>query len=178
MFLYVGRLKRYKGVATALEALALARAAGTPVRLVIAGKGDDQARLERLAARLDLGDAVRFLGFVSEDDKRVLLRGATATVLPSAKEGWGIANVEAAACGTPALAADRPGLRESVRHGETGYLFPHGDAAALADRMAALAKDPALVRRLGRQARAFAEDLSWDAAADRTAAHLEDTIRE
>jgi glycosyltransferase involved in cell wall biosynthesis len=146
-------------------------------QLVIAGQGDDRPRLERVARRLGLGDAVRFAGFVSEEEKRGLLRAATATVLPSAKEGWGIANVEAAACGTPALAADRPGLKESVRHGETGYLVPHGDATALADRMRDLVADPALVARLGANARAFAATLSWDAAADHTVAHLADTAR-
>src|SRR5439155_250742 len=82
--------------------------------------------------------AERFLGLVSETDKRRLLRRAWAAVLASPKEGWGISNVEAAACGTPALASDSPGLRESVRHAETGFLVPHGDARALADRMLAL----------------------------------------
>src|SRR5439155_310105 len=81
--------------------------------------------------------------------------------------------VDAAACGTPALASDSPGLRESVRHGETGFLVPHGDERALADRMLALAAEPALVSRLGRGARAFAEQLSWERAARATEAHLQ-----
>jgi glycosyltransferase involved in cell wall biosynthesis len=58
----------------------------------------------------------------------------------------------------------------------TGYLVPHGDVAALADRMLALANDPARVEQLGRAAREFAESLSWDAAARATLAHLESTI--
>src|SRR2546429_7755279 len=111
----------------------------------------------RLAGTLGLGEAARFLGFVSETDKRRLLRRAWAAVLASPKEGWGISNVEAAACGTPALASDSPGLRESVRHAETGFLVPHGDARALADRMLALTADPTLVARLGGAARTFAE---------------------
>src|SRR5207247_1693583 len=78
---------------------------------------------------------------------------------------------EAAACGTPALASDSPGLRESVRHAETGFLVPHGDARALADRMLALAADPTLVARLGSAARRFAEQFSWERAARATAAH-------
>jgi glycosyltransferase involved in cell wall biosynthesis len=119
---------------------------------------------------------VRFLGFVSEEAKRRLLRRAWAVVLPSPKEGWGISNVEAAACGTPALASDSPGLRESVRHGETGFLVPHGDVQALADRLVELAGDPALTARLGRGARAFAEQLSWDRAARATEAHLQRVI--
>ena len=172
-FLYVGRLKRYKGVEIALRALALARERQPALRLEIAGQGGDRPRLERLARELGLAEAVRFLGFVSEDEKRRLMRRVWAVVFPSPKEGWGISNVEAAGCGTPALASDSPGLRESVRDGETGFLVPHGDAPALADRMLALAADSALVSRLGRGARAFAEGLSWDRAARATEAHLQ-----
>ncbi|HEU5262602.1 MAG TPA: glycosyltransferase family 4 protein [Gemmatimonadales bacterium] len=175
-FLYVGRLKRYKGVEIALRALALARQARPDLVLEIAGQGDDRARLERLACGLGLGDAVRFLGFVPEEEKRRLLRRAWAVVFPSSKEGWGISNVEAAGCGTPALASDSPGLRESVRDGATGFLVPHGAADALADRMLVLAADSSLVSRLGRGARAFAEQLSWDRAAEATEAHLHRVI--
>jgi len=174
--LYVGRLKRYKGVEIALRALAVARQARPDLILEIAGGGDDRERLERLARTLGVGEAARFLGFVSEREKRRLLRRAWAAVLTSPKEGWGISNVEAAACGTPALASDSPGLRESVRHGETGFLVPHGDTHALADRMLALAVDPTLVARLGRAARAFAEQLSWEKAARATEAHLQRVI--
>lgn len=175
-FLYVGRLKRYKGVDIALRALALARASGTDAELEIAGTGDDRPRLEALVGRLGTGAAVRFLGYVSDAEKRRLLRAAWAVVFPSPKEGWGISNVEAAACGTPALASDSPGLRETVRAGETGFLVRHGDVAALAERMTALARDPSLVERLGRAARAFAVPLTWDSAAVATAAQLERLI--
>jgi len=175
-FLYLGRLKRYKGVEFALRALAIARAARADVTLDICGQGDDRPRLERLATELGLNDAVRFLGYVPEEEKQRLLRQAWAVVFPSPKEGWGIANIEAAACGTPALASDSPGLRESVQNGVTGYLVPHGDSQALADRMLALAADPAAVERLGRAARTFAEGLSWDSAARATLAHIEQTI--
>jgi len=175
-FLYVGRLKRYKGLEIALRALAVARRACPAVTLQIAGQGDDRVRLERLAGELGLAGAARFLGFVTEEEKRRLLRAAWAVVYPSPKEGWGISNIEAAGCATPAIASDSPGLRESVRHGETGFLVPHGDVRALADRMLALAADPALVTRLGRAARAFAEQLSWDEAARATEAHLQRVI--
>ena len=171
-FLYLGRLKRYKGVEVALRALALARVSRPDLTLDIAGNGDDRPRLERLAGELGLGTAVRFHGFVSEERKRELLRSTWANLFPSPKEGWGITNVEAAACGTPSLASDSPGLRDSVRNGETGFLVPHGDASALAERLLAFAADPALIERLGIQARRFAEGLTWDHAADRTEAHL------
>ena len=175
-FLYVGRLKRYKGVGLAIEALAVARRSRPDLRLDIAGTGDHRATLERLAAQLGQTDAVTFHGFVSEERKIALLRTAWANLFPSPKEGWGITVVEAAACGTPSLASDSPGLRDSVRHMETGYLVPHGEVGALAARMLELAGDPALVARLGHAARRFAERLTWERAAAETERHLQDII--
>ncbi len=177
-FLYVGRLKRYKGLENALHAVALARRDVPELRLAVVGGGDDRARLARLADQLDLGGAVRFLGFVSEEEKRDWLRRAWALVFPSAKEGWGISNIEAAACGTPAVASDSPGLRETVRRDETGLLVPHGDPAALADALRRLSGDPQLRARLGRAGRQFAERLSWERAAGQTEAHLLETVRD
>lgn len=171
-FLYVGRLKRYKGLETAVRAVAEVRRRGFPVRLDVAGDGDDRERLAGLVRRLELAEAVTFLGFVPESTKRTLLRQAWAVVLPSAKEGWGISNIEAAACGTPALAADSPGLRESVRHEETGLLFPYGDAGALAGALQRLAQHPDQVARFGAAARRFAESFSWDRAAADTESQL------
>jgi glycosyltransferase involved in cell wall biosynthesis len=172
-FLYVGRLRRYKGVQFAIEALALARQRRPDLTLTIAGSGADRPRLEAMARRLGLVEAVKFLGFVSEEEKLRLLRTSWANLFPSPKEGWGITVVEAAACGTPSIASDSPGLRDSVRAGLTGHLVPHGDRTALAEWMLRYAEDPSLVARLGGQARAWAEQLTWDAAAAATEAHLE-----
>jgi glycosyltransferase involved in cell wall biosynthesis len=175
-FLYVGRLKRYKGIGLALDALALARRRRPDLRLEIAGIGDYRAELERHVARLQLERAVTFHGFVSEERKIDLMRWAWANVFPSPKEGWGITVIEAAACGTPSLASDSPGLRDSVRHGETGFLIPHGDVEGLAARMVELADSPILVARLGERARRFAESLTWERTAAATERHLQDII--
>ena len=174
-FLYVGRLKRYKGIDIIFNAMASLRNRGLQVELKIVGRGDDFARLERVVKRQNLGEAVEFLGFVDEEEKRRWLRRAWAVVFTSAKEGWGIVNIEAAACGTPAIASDSPGLRESVRDGHTGILVPHGDHEALVEAFKRVAADPELVERMGRNARQFAETLSWDHAADLTEAHLLET---
>lgn len=175
-FLYVGRLKRYKGIDLAIRALAVARRSRPDLRLEIAGTGDHRAELEQLTAKLGQTPAVTFHGFVSETQKLALLRSVWANLFPSPKEGWGITVVEAAACGTPSIASDSPGLRDSVRHMETGYLFPHGDVNALAARMLELAGDAALVARLGGGARRFAERLTWERAAAATERHLLDII--
>jgi glycosyltransferase involved in cell wall biosynthesis len=175
-FLYVGRLKRYKGVEVAIRALALARRERSDLSVDIAGTGDDAARLHALVQSLGLGAAVRFHGYVDEEHKRQLFRAAWANLFPSPKEGWGLTVMEAAACGTPSLASDSPGLRDSVQDGRTGYLVPHGDPSALARRMLELAADPALVGRLGEAARRGALAWSWDDAAAATEAHLMELI--
>jgi glycosyltransferase involved in cell wall biosynthesis len=175
-FLYVGRLKRYKGIGLAIEALAVARRRRPDLRLEIAGTGDYRSELERLAARLEVDRAVIFHGFVSEERKIDLMRGAWANIFPSPKEGWGITVIEAAACGTPSLASNSPGLRDSVCHGETGFLVPHGDVPALAGRMIELADSAPLVERLGGRARRFAEGLTWERTAAATESHLKDII--
>lgn len=174
-FIYVGRLRRYKGIDTVLRAMASMRDSGVPVRLDIVGRGADEARLQKMVESFKLRETVEFLGFVSEEEKRRLLRQAWAVVFPSAKEGWGIVNVEAAACGTPAVASNSPGLRESVRDGETGILVSHGDHEKLAEALMRFVNDATLVEQLGNNARRFAETLSWDSAAEMTEAHLMET---
>ena len=171
VFAYLGRLKKYKGVhfvIRAFDALPSPNAV-----LEIAGAGDYRDELEQLARSLDLGDRVRFLGRISEADKLALLRRAWALVFASPKEGWGITNLEAAACATPVVASNSPGIRESVRDGQTGFLVPHGDTGAMAAAMGRLANSPALVAHLGAEARVFAESFTWERAADQTARHLQ-----
>jgi glycosyltransferase involved in cell wall biosynthesis len=170
LFAYLGRLKRYKGVDIVIRAFARMRTPGAT--LEIAGAGDYRSALEDLASSLDLGARVRFLGRVSEADKLLLLRRAWALTFASPKEGWGITNMEAAACGTPVVASNSPGIRESVLDGRTGFLVPHGNIDAMTAALERLARDPALVTTMGQAGRTFAETLTWDHAASATAAHL------
>jgi glycosyltransferase involved in cell wall biosynthesis len=164
--LYLGRLKRYKRVDLPIRALARLRDQGGAGRLLIAGRGDHEGELRRLAGELGLGeDRVRFLGFVSEAEKLQLFRRAWIHVLTSPKEGWGIAALEAAACGTGTVASDAPGLRDAVVDGRTGWLVPHGEVAPLADRLRGIFASPTERDRLGAEARRFAEGFSWDASA-------------
>jgi glycosyltransferase involved in cell wall biosynthesis len=81
-------------------------------------------------------------------------------------------NLEAAACETPVIASDSPGLRESVVHGDTGLLVPHGDVAAMTAAMQRIASTPGLVRSMGERGRRFAEGFTWDRAAAETERHL------
>jgi glycosyltransferase involved in cell wall biosynthesis len=174
VFAYLGRLKKYKGVDLVLRAFAQC---GVPeATLEIAGAGEFRGDLEQLAGTLGVASRVRFLGRIDETEKCALLRRAWATVFASPKEGWGITNLEAAASGTPVIASNSPGIRESVRHGETGFLVPHGNVAAMAESMRYLSGERALVERLGIAARRFAEGFTWENAATETAAHLREVV--
>src|ERR1041385_563106 len=174
-FSYLGRLKKYKGVHFVVRAFAQL---GRPdAVLEIAGAGDYRSELEKLAASLDLGDRVRFLGRITEVEKLSLLRRSWALLFASPKEGWGITNLEAAACATPVVASNSPGIRESVRDGETGFLVPHGDVTAMAAAMRRLSQSHDLVSHMGLKARKFSLGFTWENAARQTEAHLELVLR-
>lgn len=164
--LYLGRLRRYKRVDLIIHAVAELRDRGLRCRLLIGGRGSYRPALERLVERLYLTDQVQFLGFVSHEKKLELMRRSWIHMLTSPKEGWGIANLEAAACGTPTVASDSPGLRDSVRHGYSGLLVPHGSVQALAEAVSGLVADPEERARLGEGARTFASRFSWDSSAE------------
>ncbi len=174
LFAYLGRLKRYKGVQHVIAAFA--RLNLPEARLAIAGAGDYRPGLEAQVRSLDLRDRVQFLGRVSEADKLTLLRQAWALTFASPKEGWGITNLEAAACGTPVVASNSPGIRESVLDGKTGFLVPHADIVAFAAALDRFGRNPALVASMGAAGRTFAESLTWDRAACETETHLRSLI--
>jgi glycosyltransferase involved in cell wall biosynthesis len=175
--LYLGRLQRYKRVDLILEAAARLLAGGHALRVVIAGHGDQAPALRTLARRLGIEAQVDFRGRVTDEERLDLFRRSWVHVLTSPNEGWGIANVEAAACGTPTVASDSPGLRESVVDGVTGYLVPHGDVAALAERTGSILRDETLRERLGQGARRFAEGYSWEASIGAMEAALTRAVR-
>ena len=151
-FLYVGRLKRYKGVEYAIRALALARtrAAGPPARHR-GRRGRPAPAASSWPGELGQGDAVRFLGLRERGGEAARSSAARwANVFPSPKEGWGITIMEAAACGTPSLASDSPGLRDSVRARRDRIPgAARRSRRRWPTRMLELAGDPALVDRLG-----------------------------
>ena len=176
--LYVGRLKRYKGIDVLLKALVMLRTERIRAQLVISGRGDDRQRLERLTKSLGLQDRVEFIGYTDEVEKLRWLRSAWVVAYPSPKEGWGITIVEASACGTPVIASDSPGLRESVRAGESGLLVPHGDVDRWAEALGRVLCKARLRDRLGGGGRLHASQFSWERAAGETEAHLRRAIAE
>jgi glycosyltransferase involved in cell wall biosynthesis len=162
---YVGRLEPYKRIDVLLRAHVVVRRTVPAAELVVIGRGSDRARLEALARGLGLGSSVRFAGFVSDDERDALLASARVCACASEKEGWGLTVIEANALGTPVVASDAPGLRDSVRDGATGFLVPPGDVDAFARRTVELLADDALAERLAAQGLAWSRSFDWDAAA-------------
>lgn len=163
---YLGRLRRYKGIDIVLKAVDVLRKEGLNVRMQVVGQGDDDERLAAVSGDLGLGNHVTFRGFVSEEEKIAILRSAWVNVYPSPKEGWGITNVEAAACATPSVASDSPGLRESVLDGRTGFLVEHNDVQAWARALRRLIEDPGLRAEMGQGALEHARRFTWEATAE------------
>ncbi len=160
---YLGRLKRYKRGDRVLRAFAEVLQHLPNARLFVVGDGDARPLLEQMARDLGISRAVTFTGFVPAETKRELLQKAWAFVTTSPKEGWGIVSMEAQACGTPAVVWNAPGLRETVRHGETGFIVESVEETAR--RLLEILRSPDLRDRLGRAATRWAHTFTWDQAA-------------
>ena len=178
VILYLGRLKKYKGIEFTIEALCRVHETVPQACYWIAGEGSHRAALEAAISRLGLSAHVQLLGHRGGEEKLDLLRKARVLVYTSPKEGWGLSVIEANAMGVPVIASDAPGLRESVRDGETGFLVPHGDVRALAERLSALLSDDELWGRMGQAGIRWASRFDWDRMTDETEELLVRVVRE
>ncbi|MCX5761242.1 MAG: glycosyltransferase family 4 protein [Gemmatimonadetes bacterium] len=151
--LFVGRLNAQKGVADLLQALAMSR---RPWSLDIVGDGPDRAALDERAEALSVTARVRWHGHVPQPALAAIYRTAAAVIIPSTDEGLGLVGVEASLCETPVVAYASGGLTDVVRDGETGWLVPTGDVAALAHAIDGVVDQPEKARRAGQAARRFA----------------------
>jgi glycosyltransferase involved in cell wall biosynthesis len=166
---FVGQLDRthrHKGLDRLLEALVVARREIPGLSLDVVGHGNDQQRYAERAQALGLGDSVSFAGFVPDETLRDLYSSSSAVVLPADHdaEGFGMVILEAAACGTPAVATAVGGVPAAVLDGVTGLLVPPGDTAALAAALVRITQDRRLRERLADQAYSRARrSFSWSA---------------
>jgi glycosyltransferase involved in cell wall biosynthesis len=167
--LYVGAVEARKDLPTLLRAFARLRSAFPRLTLVVAGRARFKATdVARTLAALDLSSAVRFTGFVADEDLPALYGAAAAFCFPSLYEGFGLPVLEAMACGTPVVCARASSLPEVA--GDAALLFEPRDDAALADHLAALLSDPALAGDLRRRGLARAATFSWARTAAATRA--------
>lgn len=152
------RLQRYKGQIEFLQALA-SLPVSAPVHGVVIGgslfgqESDYEKELKALVARLNLTGRVTFTGFIPDADVAGLLAASYVTLHPAHDEDFGLAVAEAQALGVPTIAFATVGPAAIIADGETGWLVPVGDQAALNQALGRALADPALVARLGGAAR-------------------------
>ncbi len=172
---YVGRLEPYKRVDVLLRAVAPLTAVFPALEVAVIGRGSDRERIERLSHELGIASRLRMPGFVDDDERDRWLADSRVCVCASEKEGWGLTVIEANAVGTPVVASDAPGLRDSVRHGETGWLAPTGDVEAFRAHIADLLVADERAETMGRRSEEWSRRFDWDVAATEMETALERT---
>lgn len=164
---YVGRLMKYKNAQFAIRALPRLKELVPGISLEIAGSGDYRGELEKLANELGVSESVKFLGRISESEKRDLLSRSSLFVNPSFKEGWGINNIEANLCGTISISNNVAGLKDSVIDGVTGILYENDDPEGFCEKAAEILHNGERLHVLEENARKRALGMSWDAMAEK-----------
>jgi glycosyltransferase involved in cell wall biosynthesis len=162
---YFGRIKNYKRIDHILKAYSIVKQRIPDAELVIAGRGEFD-HLQDYAISLKIDESVMFMGEVDEEAKVEILSSAWVYVIASTKEGWGISVIEANACGTPAIAYDVPGLRDSVKNGYNGLLVEDSDVKALANAIVNVLEDDKLREELSKNAIEWAKQFNWDRSAE------------
>jgi glycosyltransferase involved in cell wall biosynthesis len=178
---YLGRLKRFKGVHLLIKAMAEVVKEIPDARLSIVGTGDPDYKRElvELSAKLNLTKNIVFCEFGLHDSieqKVQIMQEAWVLVFPSSREGFGLVVVEANACGTPTIATNVPGLRETVLDANTGFLVSR-DADSLAESIKRMLQDKELREKLSKNAFEWSNQFDWDRTAEKMLKVLETISR-
>ncbi len=176
LFLFLGRLKRDKGVGELAQAFRELAVTHAHVHLAFVGPDEENLQPELKATLATCADRVRFVGVTAQPER--YLAAADALCLPSHREGFGNVIIEAAACGCLAVASRIYGVTDAVEEGETGLLHPPGDVEALRRCLDRIAGEPETLTQLGVNARArvlrlFTERRITDGLADFYASALD-----
>lgn len=163
---YLGRITPYKRLEDLINAWKLVEQENIDAKLIIAGRPDPKylKKLNHLAKKLNL-EQLEFMTNITQQEKKLILATAKALVYTSTREGWGQTILEAAACGTPAIAYNVPGLKDSVKHLETGILVEPRNLELLAQTISWLLTDNNFRAKLSDTAYKYAQSLSWDKTA-------------
>jgi len=170
---YCGRLKRAKRPDHAVRAFTIVKEKFPKSELWVVGDGYFRRDLEKM-----VGEGVRFFGGLSSVERRDLIRRAWVLVNPSVREGFGLNMVEANALGTPCVAYDVSGLRDSVKDGVTGVLVEDGDIPGLGEALVRLLDADESKSELSKSALVYARGFRWDRTAKEFMNLLERTLDE
>ena len=170
VILYVGRIEPLKGIDILLRAVPMLEYGQGLRVLVVGGNPDNDVELDRLKSltvELGIGDLVTFTGSVPQSVLPTYYSAADVFVLPSHSESFGLAPLEAMACGTPVVVSRVGGMKTFVNSGENGYLVPWRCPESFAQRLDVLLANPDLREAMGQAARKKALSMGWNSVADR-----------
>ncbi len=167
LIVYVGRLQKYKSLHVLINAAKIILQKVPTATVVIAGEGEEKTKLQNYVRLMGLEKKIIFKGRVSHEEKVELMQKAWVFVNPSFMEGWGITTIEANACGTPTVASNVPGLKDSVKDMETGLLAKYGNAPDFAEKIVTLLLSDTQRRKMSRASLAWAENFSWEVSAEK-----------
>lgn len=177
--MYLGAVAEDKGVRDAIKTFASVHLQNANTQLWIVGKGEEHIveSLKVLCKELKIEKRVDFKGFVSKEDKFRYLAKAYLLINPSVREGWGLVNIESAACGTPAIAYDVPGVRDSVLHNKTGILVKKSlGAEGLAKAAETLLKNKSLYEKLSKESKKWGQRFSWERMGEESENYLQKLV--
>lgn len=156
----VKALEDHYGISYLLKAAAIVRnkRPGIPIKLRIAGKGSKENEYRQLAQRLKIDDITTWLGFISQEAAAVEWANMDVAVIPSLLESFGVAAVEAQACGVPVIISDIPGLMEAACPGESAVVVPRKNEKELARAIIELYRKPERRKKMGGQGIRYVAD--------------------
>jgi len=158
---FMGRLKKAKLPHHALQAFSIIKREIPDAKMWIIGDGYLRKKLESFKTK-----DITFYGHISNEKKYDLLSRAHIILVPAVREGWGLVVTEANAMGTPAIGYDVHGLRDSIRHGETGITVKEKTPAAMAQQAISLLRDSISLSKYSTNALEFSRQFSWDNTAN------------
>ncbi|WP_433703998.1 glycosyltransferase family 4 protein [Paraburkholderia sacchari] len=151
---FSGRLVEEKGLFELFTAAAILKKKRRHVHVKLAGTGETDRWVE-LARKLDIEDCISFTGWLRGEDLMDFYRNALALCLPSHRESFGIATLEAMFCGLAVVGTRTGGFLDLVKEGETGYLVDTGNAEQLAEAIKRVCEDPGVAWRMGEAGRQY-----------------------
>jgi len=157
---YVGRIKKYKQLDLLIKAFRLVKKRLPKAELIVAGKGNCHKELKGLADKLGMN--LELHGEITDEEKVRILQSSWVFVTPSMKEGWGITVIEANACGTPAIAFNVPGLRDSIKNERTGLLVEYDNIKSLSEAIIDILENEHLRKKLSKNAFDYSKQFTWN----------------
>lgn len=176
--IFLGALSRDKGIEDALKIFSRLDRISSDWQFWVAGKGAAGylRGLKQLAQKLDIDRKVQFWGFVSDEKKFELLSRAHVLINPSIREGWGFVVIEAASVGTPTVAYNVPGLRDSIVDGKTGILCSKNTIEDLSENVLKLLGDKKIYERMCKNAIFWSKNFSWQKASKQSIKLIESLV--